>query len=200
MPRDRRQVDELISELVKRIQAMPEDPGLDRKIEALAARCGEWVMDAIADQLTDGSRDSISPWKASNLLGVGIQSSPLQAGPIFVTEWLENGMDLVDVLRELVAGDFYKIPREAHMTRIEAEVWGYWTQGRNVGWMLLWVHHPNGVPYTRQGLAAVLKRTCEKVRNCPWLGWRTCLAEDIARGKHRRGVSSISASEIMPSE
>lgn len=197
-------LDEKITELAARILADPQNPQLEAEIDHLASLHGDYVKEAITDRLTANGNGAYSQHMqdmetrskyATEISGA--QRLPMVLIGSLPSYFETPHLELAKLISSLVPADFYQIAREARLSRTESEVWDYFLQGYEPGDMVPFVAKHGGGHYTIRSMCSILERTREKVRNCPSLGWRTCLAEDIHRGKHQRLPLTVSWSEIM---
>ena len=176
-----------ITALVRRIERH-EAPDPDAEVAALVADHGAWVLEAITDALTAGGQDTYSQSLQDKLADKNLEMSPedWRRLPIASLELGQPGPSLLVLLADLVPADLAAIRREALLTPVEYDVWRYWLDGYGVPRIATWVRKHNGSSYATYSVRLILQRAQAKISQCPSLGWRTCLAEDIARGRIRR--------------
>jgi hypothetical protein len=90
---------------------------------------------------------------------------------------------IMDLLNQIIPVDFHSICRAAKLSRLQADVWNYFLRGYTPQAMSCWMRKPDQARYTSKHLREVLVATLRKVWECPAIAWRTCMAEDIARGR-----------------
>lgn len=169
---------------------------------ALADRYGEWIFDAITDVLTASTDGTYNQAVQDALRKRGAKTSRLS---VVSLDGLPDYMHLatigtVELLADLVPADFNRIPKDAGFSPVERDVWAYWIGGYSVNDMAKWLTKRNGAPYSPNHIYKIVKRTLGKAWNCPWMGWRTAMAEDIGRGKHPNLPDRISWAEVVRAE
>ena len=180
-----------IAELAFTIRHNPRNEATELRIRYLADRHGDWVIEAIINKLTVGTPGTF-PQSLQDVYRESPAKSCLRHAETIVAS-LDAVLDdyekppaiLISTISELIPADFYRIPQDARLSIVEADVWSYWLQGFTISDIALLVFKRNGEPYHSRSLRKILRRAQGKVWNCPVLGWRTCLAEDVARGRRR---------------
>lgn len=196
---DRQSTLQAIRRLAERMMETPSDADTENSVRRLAEEKGEWVFDSIVDHLTKGAEGTYPQAlqdrfrrRADDHLVVANCSTRL---PIVSLEALQQSchsllqgdvstQPMFTMLSELTSADFYSIPREAHLTRVEREVWEYYLKGKTCDEIAQYVCKDDGSLYRVNSIRKILHRVQEKVWNCKAIGWRTAMEEDIHRGKH----------------
>jgi hypothetical protein len=181
-------------------------------VRNLAQNYGDWVPEALADLLTQdvegtyhqGEQDRLLKCRhPAELTSQHVGASPASL-PIALTD-LDADADppepawsgTISYLLDLIPTDFRRIPGEARLTRVEAEVWRFWLQGKTACQIAEWVIKGNGSRYGIRMIRHILHRAREKVEHCPYVGWRTCLLEDICRGRYSQSPNKVSWAELL---
>lgn len=200
MPKTNLTTNECIQQIVDKIRAEPSDVTIEPAIAELVKQKGVWVKEAITDRLTAGTADVYSQKvqddlrKRFSIEMSAEQKARLQTIPFETDEYLVDTLDIVQLIMSLIPKDFGMIPREAHLTPVERDVWHYWVTGWDLEGICKWVLKYNGHEYTKGHMKRILKRVHEKVWNTPSLGWRTVFAEDMMRGKNHKMPVTVDAS------
>jgi len=181
-----------LRQLAQRILKHPGDQRLDAELRVLVAAHGDIVYEILTDTLvanTPGTysqrrQDEVLRWRHSAEL------SPTDQLPIILFSNLPNYLEfsdrgIVELVADLIPSDFFMLGKEAHLTRIEWQVWDYFLMdGYTIAQMAQLLTKHDGSSYSERAIRYALERAKFKIRRCPSLGWRTCLLEDILRGKH----------------
>jgi hypothetical protein len=184
-----------IKKLAMKFKADPENPELQMDLEQLIHLQGEWVKESFADFLVEGEPGTFSQTYQDRLIADANR-------PVFISTddsghlrsiYLSNkAVDVflpdLEVYRflfsELHPSDFWKIEREARLTELESEIWGWFVRGYNLQQIAERVHRPrSNRPMRLEQVSAIFNRTKAKVLCCPTLGWRTCYLQDVMRGR-----------------
>lgn len=195
-------VDDSIRQLAERIRQGEPRESLDAEVRALSELHGEWVRESLVDMLTD-STDTYSQHLQDTLYSSGVEISPQQTERLEIVsleafgDSLTGNWAMILTLTELVPSDWYALPREAKLSRVEADVWGFWLQQKEIADIQVYVLRNDGRPYSTRYLRACLSRAIHKVENCDSLGWRTALAEDRHRGRCHKMPKRVSPAEII---
>ena len=194
-------LDDEIADLTIAIKANPSDEKLEARIAELCRQHGDRVYELIADQLTAGLDGAYSQRRQdkSNQSRFATEIASTGTIPIVFLATLPNSIQLLDqqmldLVSELIPSDFHRLPLDARLTLTESEVWGYFIHGYDVVAMAALVQQCR---YTPKAIEVILDRAKSKVYRCPWFGWRTCLAEDIHRGKHSHPPNTVSWCEVL---
>lgn len=181
-----------LRELAQRILKHPGDQGLDRELQALVATHGEIVYEILTDTLVANTPGTYSQQDQDRALRWHrpAELRPPTQLPIILLSNLPNYLELsdrgiVDLVADLIPSDFFVLGKEARLTWIEWQVWDYFLMdGYKIAQIAQLLTKRDGTPYTERAIRYALERAKFKIRRCPSLGWRTCLLEDILRGKH----------------
>lgn len=184
-----------VNVLARRLIENPQDTDAELCIKRMERRYGDWVVDLLVDCMTKGTEGTYPQTLQDKFRTHGQGSGDeATAQRIPVASLIEDGEDgaelsgnsyLISMISDLTPSDFYRIPSEARLSHIERQVWGFFVRGYSVPRMVEaeLIVKKDGECYRLNSVYKILHRAQEKVLDSPSIGWRTALAEDIARGK-----------------
>lgn len=201
----------LLDDLADRIRSCESETQrreLDRETRQLALQHGDWVYDAISDRLSVGEdtySQDLQDWYRTTRACMLI--SRAQHGPNLpvalvgnnpeLLEALRLSMGVLEILSSILPVDFHRIRSDAQLSPIEFDCFYYWLRSYTPKQMAQWLVKPDGTAYKYRSIVAILRRTWRKIQYCPSVAWRTCLAEDMARGRNAEKPRYMSWSDIV---
>lgn len=213
MGRTKNELRTLLDDLAQRITDCDDDElrtALDRETRELAISAGEWVYDALNDRLTgDGdtySQDLQDWYRTTRACFISRTQSAanlpvsLMGDDPEMLDSLRMSMGVLEILGSILPADFRRLRRDAKLSQIEYDCFYYWLRSYTPKQMAQWMVQRDGTPYKYRSIVAILRRTWHKIQYCPYVAWRTCLAEDIARGRNWHRPNYMGWSDVIEAE